>query len=1377
MSDVCAVTPLVSGKPSKFYNELWTYTGKNKRLTNFLYAVGTDVSSLASFDKKEINSQGEPYLDSFREKFNSDRFLTTVAETTSEQRSIGAIDDQGATINYDSPNALYQKVVDYNDEHERHKAHIVRNAEGKYNIILRGTDAGNYRNNEVIASRVAQFEGILEYLNSIGFSTNFPESIKNSVANFVTVRAFENIIRSLAFSKEPYTDTSAEILLYLMQDNPHVTRLLGQFDNMGTLAKAVRMVHNDKAESDDPNLSEYQINQIKLFLGAAQRALGAADSGDLEEYKGEKLAQLENKNVSFFGIPSDVLNKSLRELYNRYHLDQDLIQGLNQDLSTLSSIASKIYDIEEAKKNISIARNQKPTNNEELKALSRQLSNGEYASSVMSFLQRVTADFETLLENHKTYLNAIPEINTSNERDLDKVSTISRFFLDTIKLAEAYRPIIGKLMIADAIELDQPGLDTSFISAVKTMAKHINSIINEAESRAREAQFDVVYAFIKMTGSWGESDLKTMSNGDTVSLRTVLKTMQNDPGFFDRMIYSVNNCSDMGLALLHQSIRARVRARDAALRDIMIDIRNLTDMLYKSGIDSSFVYERDENGKPTGRLVGEIDYAKYEQDRKAAYTKLKQRGLRDKSLRMAMFDWEVRHNTYGKEDGSSGYSPYSNVSTYTDAFREYYRKLYGKDFVVENVQPDGRVISGPGKYVFSMNPRIDMYRNEHFDDGWTEVQKEYYYKMMALKTALTVNIPEHLELFDAVQLSSNMVNRVNETGLLETIRTEFADAFVRREDDEEFGASFPTVLAKNGIRTAIRDVNGHELFTVPILYTNKLKDMERLSTNFTESLVAFAQASLHYYEMNRALDAFELAGDYFKTQRKGNQAEGGKTFVEIIHNFGNAVSRAVIKDPSGDLITDLYERDIYGRKQKDEGTVSLFGQDVSISKAANWLTGFTSRSGLSLNVLGAQANALVGKIQMFIEGSAGEFFNMKDLAAAEVNYFQLLVPHLNEFASNNRKALLSLLGDKFDIMGDFFQKLRESGFNRTAIAKIIGSGNLFLLYHLGEHLLHYEPALAVLHHIKVFDTKKNTEVSLLEAYKESYNRYDEEHPSDANYPLVLDDRYEWIERDEKGEMASHRAITDKDLLRVEKNIKYVNDSMNGAFNDLDRGLGSRMAVIRLVMNFRQWMPAHYERRFRGLNYDADLGDFRKGYYRSGFAFLGGCISDLARGKVQIATRWNELSDMDRYNLKRCLAELEVLMTLSIANLSLGEYKDKKGNWAYRNLMYQVKRMLMETQASTPIPDLLPLLTGKPTDPMAFVSNIITVLNSPIAAIKSVEDLMAILDFTKLFLTVESGKDAGENLYWHTFKKRAPYVRSAQRAINLADEDYLFNIFK
>ena len=120
---------------------------------------------------------------------------------------------------------------------------------------------------------------------------------------------------------------------------------------------------------------------------------------------------------------------------------------------------------------------------------------------------------------------------------------------------------------------------------------------------------------------------------------------------------------------------------------------------------------------------------------------------------------------------------------------------------------------------------------------------------------------------------------------------------------------------------------------------------------------------------------------------------------------------------------------------------------------------------------------------------------------------------------------------------------------------------------------------------------------------------------------------------------------------------------------------------------------------------------------------------------------------------------------------MGTYKDKKGNWAYRNRMYQMRRMMMEVQASTPF--FIPFLT----DPMGFVNNIMTILNSPFAALNTIETIADTFNLLDLFDTIEGGKYDGENRWMHNLKKNAPFVGQISKQYHLKDRDDLFHVFE
>jgi hypothetical protein len=162
------------------------------------------------------------------------------------------------------------------------------------------------------------------------------------------------------------------------------------------------------------------------------------------------------------------------------------------------------------------------------------------------------------------------------------------------------------------------------------------------------------------------------------------------------------------------------------------------------------------------------------------------------------------------------------------------------------------------------------------------------------------------------------------------------------------------------------------------------------------------------------------------------------------------------------------------------------------------------------------------------------------------------------------------------------------------------------------------------------------------------------------------------------------------------------------------------------------MPAHYNRRFARPYYDATLGKYREGYYLTFGRFAVDTLKDITRAKWQIATNWKNLSNHEKANIKRAIAELCIFGMLSALIALMGPEKDKKGSWYDRMIIYQLKRMKLETGASSPTPD--------------FLSNMFTILKSPAPAIKSLNNLAGLLEFWNMFNEIQSGRYKGWSEY-------------------------------
>lgn len=199
------------------------------------------------------------------------------------------------------------------------------------------------------------------------------------------------------------------------------------------------------------------------------------------------------------------------------------------------------------------------------------------------------------------------------------------------------------------------------------------------------------------------------------------------------------------------------------------------------------------------------------------------------------------------------------------------------------------------------------------------------------------------------------------------------------------------------------------------------------------------------------------------------------------------------------------------------------------------------------------------------------------------------------------------------------------------------------------------------------------------------------------------------------------------------------------------------------MQFRQWMPAHYFRRFAKPYYDAALDQYREGFYRTLIRFSWETLKDLRRAKFQLATNWKNLSNHERANIKRALAEIEMFATLAGLITLMGPENDRKGVWYDRMIIYQLKRMKLETGASAPItPD--------------FLKNINTIIQSPAASIRSINNIAGLLEFWNIFNEIESGRYKGWSEYERNLSQMLPIYGQVRKTIDISNEDYMFTIF-
>lgn len=764
-------------------------------------------------------------------------------------------------------------------------------------------------------------------------------------------------------------------------------------------------------------------------------------------------------------------------------------------------------------------------------------------------------------------------------------------------------------------------------------------------------------------------------------------------------LYSVGRVSNPLIAAMGSIIRDAQGERTKKLVDVSLRIRRANERLRKSGSNSSFMYEPDSN-----YIISDIDWVKYKEARRQAYRNFVRQGSTGLSLEQDMEQWQEANT----EDRVVDY-----VNNRTERVPN---KSYRKDF-----------------------PKL------------TQAQQEYYNEMMEIKGELGSLLPDYAQKqFLPPQKRRSFIDAIikskgNPRKIAKAILNKVKDLFIIREDDPLNVKNGIIDGKEYGIRNGALDNTPER--QIPIFFVNELKDQDELLKDFSGALQAFAATAINYECMNKIKDTVEFMGDFISEQYLAAQ-DGKKKQTDVIEAKGirfykDLVSRARNSNTAG-IIEGFIEKHIYGVKQKN---ITKF------TKTAQTLLKYTSLRSLATNVKGAISNYLVGELQMLIESGAMEFYNPLDYTWANAKVFgdnTINAPgRIMDFFTNKVNSKAVLLAQKFDPLNDIFGELAQERYFTGPLRHLVAKDFSFIGYGMGEHFIHYVTMYAVLHHQKVRIDGKDARL---------YDAFYKDNKVDGSSELKMKSNVTY-----KNSEGNWVPVDEAFLDEVRDRIRYCNQNTHGSMNDEDKGLIHQYMIGRFVMNLRQWMVEHYSRRYRGEHWDASLKQWREGYYTT----VGRLFASWGRAwfhfESEYATRYSELTDAQKANVRRAVTEHLVLMSLLCLSFALGEPEDHKKEFWYRMWIYQTKRSLMDVTGSTPL--------GMPME-------IDKLVNSPIAATNTVNALLyPFFGLPDIDDKIKSGRYKGWNKYGRNLLKYyVPFYNHIDQLQHMGEDESVFAVF-
>ena len=1254
MSKSCVINPrLKSGEISPLFLQLKEYLGtRDKALFWYTRAKSSDFTN--RFKNVRYDQNGEPLFEDLLNKCG----LKIVQDEATTLKSLNRKVGKTAPKSYASVRDLQTEATSFNKNNPfRANFFAITEDTGKGEVKLIVKPRRQLQNNE--ANRMAVNVGInkkLENLLSswgvgIGALTALEEKLgMNGVTDFdVALNSANGIKEVIRLAKgekgeKALPEEFAHFAIEAMGSVPLKDRIIKALSSEEVLQRVL-------GDNYDSYLRLYNGN-MELMASEALGKLTAIALNNENTYIPSKplFNRFLNSLKNFFGRhDTDEIDNIINEVMNDvYELANNIVNDRYKMEITNITFKTKMANLEDKAERDS--KLLKKVIDQELKRLKIYGTKEDFNASQTEFIQ----DLQAKLDEHRAldgiydYINNSLGVLNSLSKRLERVETgdmTQREKFSALRNIRNFLASYGTIMEDIRTEMREAHRegDDRFKDKLKVLLDEnlevIGTIGRDFYGIAKEEFADFIRPFV------GEGLTITLGRdkGKTYTAESLIESMDSDINVFDRWLDSMADSSDIMLQIYDQKVKEQKGNARLRTLDTSKEIEKRTRELEFAGVkDTSFMYERDEDGKITGHYVQKIWWSKYNRAKKQLFTRLEEK--------------------YGENpDGEELVRKNKEIA----------------DWYNRNTYRDSNNMRVPKEELYT-NPAC-----ERLNDA----EKSYHAFMMDIKEqhdAMLYNPPVNL----APQIRRDFIDRMRQSGnKFKYFWESMKDNLVRREDDID-----------RVDKSAIMDFEGNEVLRLPVYYTRKLSDMNDLSLDAASSMIAYVAMANDYNAMNEVIDALEV-GRLLLAERKVTQTEGKRPKIERFEVLGRDISNALTKRGGEALFfqkLDTFLRmQVYGIHMKDEG--QLWGMDIG--KGANFLNKLTSLSTTALSPLTGSANLLQNAVMSDIEAISGRFFNVKELAYADKEYGAYIGEYLGEIGNRIKTGKLALFSELFNVPQDFRQHIRNIDFNKkTWASRLLGENALFFTTQAGDHYTQHRIAIALAKRMPMLLDGRQT--NLWEALEV--------------VPLERGNKKlgAKLQLKQGATKMDGSEFTNNDIIRFSNKIRAIENMLYGIYNSEDKNALQHIAMGRLVMMFRNWMRPMWLARFGRGKYNFDLQDFTEGYFQTMARFMVQSYKDIRNSEFSIVSEWNNLSHIEKANIKKGLAEIATywaLYSLIVALHGMGE-DDKSRPWAVRLASYSALRLRTDMGALLPSGTMLDEGKRLFTSPFAALSTLQKIRN-------------------------------------------------------------------
>jgi hypothetical protein len=613
-------------------------------------------------------------------------------------------------------------------------------------------------------------------------------------------------------------------------------------------------------------------------------------------------------------------------------------------------------------------------------------------------------------------------------------------------------------------------------NAIQEVNDNLGKVVREVKTQYNKIGKPLFRNFVKpyvLEQLKGKTDKEINDHIDNL-----LTIATEDESMYGQSFTAMANSRNDILRLVDLPVKeAKDRARNETI-DVAHKLEKAQQDLEAAGYNTKFLGERDRHGNLTGRYIQDRDWKRYRQEYKDYVEEIKER--------------------------------------YHGASRAWIQKLKDQ-WIDEHTDPDGK-------------PRLDMYVTDVYKN-LSEAEKKFYRIYTSVKEQMDSYLPEERILKGFLPQKRKAAHeRLEAKKFLKNLKETMKEEFTFVEDEDTLGEML-----------ALEDFGGDKYNMLPVYYNNKIvktdefgnidpKTAQNLSEEFTSNLMQYAYMAISYKELGKINNIMELGSNVIRGIQVQAQ-QGDQNLVEKIKALGQTASRFIFNRTDSNMYKkykNFVSSKVYGKTVKKE----QIGK-VNVTKVGGVLMKLTALNTFALNFLGGSANVVQGVVQHRIESMRGKYFNNKNLHNATNQYRKMLKDFIKETTSRRRYTFGGLLLEKFNVLQNFEEVMRNTDMNRKGLKRLLNGSTVFFLNTMGEHFLQTRTFLAYADSLKL--KQNGNDIKLINAFDIVTNE-------DGSSALKIKDGVRW---------ADGREFTEEDISRISRISADINQKLNGVYNQDD----------------------------------------------------------------------------------------------------------------------------------------------------------------------------------------------------------------------------------